>query len=198
VVTAEHCISRTTGQIDPNSIAIGVDREGDVETNHITRVSRILKHSTEDIALLLLARPSTVAPVQRATSSEIADALRVELVGYGNTDPAGTIGFGTKRQVNVPMQQVRKSPGEDLTESEAILGFNSFTEFVAGRKGSAQDSCNGDSGGPAYVMLGDTRKLAGATSRASDERDDNCGDGGIYVRVDAVSDWIDETIASLS
>ncbi len=197
VVSAEHCIFRTVGQLSPNSIAIGVDAQSDVQPAHIVRVSRIIKHQTEDIALFILHQPAPVAPVQRATTAEVAAADRVELVGFGNTDPAGSVGFGTKRQVNVPMNVVRKSPKENLSQAEALLGFNSFTEFVAGRKGSRQDSCKGDSGGPAYVFVDNTRKLAGATSRATDEANDVCGDGGVYVRVDAVSDWIDEIIAAL-
>lgn len=32
--------------------------------------------------------------------------------------------------------------------------------------------------------------LAGATSRAVKQRDFPCGDGGVYVRVDKVVDWI--------
>ena len=197
VVTAEHCIFRTTGQLDPNSIAIGVDDEDAVEKSNIILIARILPHHSEDIALLLLHAPSSVEPVARASTAEVADADRVELVGFGNSDPAGSVGFGTKRQVNVPMHVVRKSDAEDLSAQESLLGFNSFAEFVAGRKGSGKDSCNGDSGGPAYVFVDGARKLAGATSRATDEADDLCGDGGIYVRLDKVSDWIDKTIATL-
>jgi len=198
VLTAEHCIGPTTGTaMSPNSIAIGIDEEDDVDSTHVIKVQRIVKHASEDVALLVLQHASTIAPVQRATTDEVADADRVELVGYGNNDPAGLVGFGTKRQVNVRMQVVRENDTEDLSDAEATLGFNSKTEYVAGRKGKGQDSCNGDSGGPSYVMVSNTRKLAGATSRATDERDNNCGDGGIYVRVDKLSDWIDGVISSL-
>ncbi len=108
------------------------------------------------------------------------------------------MGFGIKREVVVQMNAVRKTDEEDLSAAESTLGFNSFTEFVAGRKGSGMDSCNGDSGGPAYIFVGeDQRKVAGATSRATAERTDNCGDGGIYVRIDKLAPWIDETITSL-
>lgn len=197
VVTAEHCISRTTGQLNPNSIAIGIEDEDNVQPSNIHRVARILKHPSEDISLLILHQAATVAPVVRATSEEVANADRVELVGFGNTNPTGTLGFGTKRQVNVPMNVARKNPNEDLSAAETTLGFNSFSEFVAGRKGSGKDSCNGDSGGPAYVFVDNERRLAGATSRATDEANNSCGDGGIYVRVDAVADWIDAIIATI-
>ncbi len=194
VITADHCIF---SRFDPNSIGIGVEQESNVQPANIVRISRIKQHPTEDIALLILQTAPTVTPIARATSDQVANSSRVELVGFGNDNPAGSMGFGIKRQVNVPMNVVRKTPQEDLSAAESTLGFNSMTEFVAGRKGSGQDSCNGDSGGPAYVLVDGQRRLAGATSRATDEANDNCGDGGIYVRVDSVSDWIDETIAEL-
>lgn len=194
VITAEHCITRTHGALNPNSIAIGVDKESDVVPANIIRVRRIVRHPSEDIALLLLHKPADVTPIAMANPNEVSGADRVELVGFGNSDPAGLIGFGIKRQVNVPMNVVRKTPSEDLSDQERVLGFDSFTEFVAGRKGSGEDSCRGDSGGPAYVFVENERKLAGATSRATDEADDMCGDGGVYVRVDAVRDWIDATL----
>lgn len=49
------------------------------------------------------------------------------------------------------------------------------TEFKAG--GSGEDTCPGDSGGPAFVVLPDgTRRLAGITSRGGRP----CGKGGYY------------------
>ena len=197
VVSADHCIGRSSGNLDPNSIAIGVDDENQVGTNEIIRVARIHKHPTEDVALLVLQSPAEVTPIDRASIEEVGEAERVELVGFGNTDPTGTVGFGTKRQVNVPMHVVRQSDSQDLSDAEATLGFNSHTEFVAGRKGSGKDSCNGDSGGPAYIFIDGVRKLAGATSRATDEANDACGDGGVYVRIDKLQDWIDQVIGQL-
>lgn len=197
VITADHCISRTVGRLDPNSIAIGVDDQGSVQSADILRVARIHRHPTEDLALLVLQTPATIDPVARASTAETGNADQVRLVGFGNTDATGTIGFGRKREVTVQMNVVRKTETEDLTEAEAILGFDSRTEFVAGRKGSGKDSCKGDSGGPAYLFVDNERKLCGATSRATDEANDVCGDGGVYVRIDATGAWIDEVLAHL-
>jgi endonuclease G len=194
IITAKHCITNISiGDLDPNVVALPVDRESQVTKDSLTRLSRIIEHPTEDVALLILRRPSKVEPVTCATATEISSAERVELVGYGNSNPNGTMGFGIKRQVNVPMNVVREGD-EDLTDAEWSLGFNSYTEFVAGRKGTGKDSCNGDSGGPAYIMVDGKRKLAGATSRATDEAMNNCGDGGVYVRIDELSEWIDDTV----
>lgn len=52
---------------------------------------------------------------------------------------------------------------------------------------------NSDSGGPAYVLKDGEWLLAGATSRATSNSVLNCGDGGIYARVDQYQKWIVET-----
>jgi endonuclease G len=36
----------------------------------------------------------------------------------------------------------------------------------------------------------------GLTSRATHEAEDNCGDGGIYVRPDKHLDWIESVVAA--
>ncbi len=200
VITAEHCISSiSAGSLSPNAVAIGVDRQTELNSKStaIISISKIIRHPTEDLALLILRRAATVPPVPRANAQQTANATRVTLVGFGSNSATGTMGFGTKREVTVDMQVVRKSNSEDLADAEATLGFNSFTEFVAGRKGSGRDSCKGDSGGPAYILIDGQRHLAGATSRATDEAMDNCGDGGIYPRVDRQQKWIDDTIRAL-
>jgi len=196
VVTADHCITRSNGALDPNSIAIGIEEQTEITRNHIHRILKIIRHPIEDIALLILQKASTITPVSIATTVEVESATNVHLVGFGNSDAAGLIGYGTKREVNVPMQWVKtKPPHPDLDDAAQALGFDPDTEFVAGRKGSGQDSCTGDSGGPAYIRDGAARALAGATSRATDEHNDVCGDGGVYVRLDAVRPWIDGILA---
>src|SRR6266545_3877279 len=80
-------------------------------------------------------------------------ALQTTLVGFGNSDVLSTKGFGRQREVTVDITEVRRSPDDDLDEAEQTLGFESDLEFVAG--GGGFDSCNGDSGGPAYIDVGE-------------------------------------------
>ena len=85
----------------------------------------------------------------------------VTLVGYGEDPEVDALnkGIGRKREVTTT---IRRFSDRGL-------------EFYAG--GMQQDSCNGDSGGPAFVRVGDgTMRLAGITSRGSNP----CGDGGYY------------------
>lgn len=85
----------------------------------------------------------------------------VTLVGYGEDPDAESkrASIGVKRKVTTSITQL--SP-EGL-------------EFFAG--GGLRDSCEGDSGGPAFVQLtSGAWRLAGITSRGSSP----CGDGGFY------------------
>jgi hypothetical protein len=63
------------------------------------------------------------------------------------------------------------------------------TEFFAGGV-NTPDSCNGDSGGPAYVMIGGEAVLVGATSRATSIATAPCGQGGVYTTIGAYDDWL--------
>jgi secreted trypsin-like serine protease len=103
----------------------------------------------------------------------------VRLAGYGNTDVFSSGGYGIRRMVDVPLASDDPKYGADVT-----------TEFVAGAPFLDRDSCNGDSGGPAYVHAQGGWYLVGATSRATASTVRPCGDGGIYTRVRAFDDWI--------
>lgn len=114
-----------------------------------------------------------------ATQDEWDQAMNegkeVTLVGYGEDPDAasGSEGIGIKRKVTTSIRSL----------SDAGL------EFFAG--GDQQDSCNGDSGGPAFVRVatGELR-LAGITSRGSNP----CGKGGYYGAPYPALCWVrDET-----
>lgn len=98
----------------------------------------------------------------------------VTVVGYGeDPDAEGpTHRIGVKRKVTTTISQLTP---EGL-------------EFFAG--GGLRDSCEGDSGGPAFVQLpsGEWR-LAGITSRGSLP----CGDGGFYGVPYPALTWLAET-----
>lgn len=119
-----------------------------------------------------------VAPI--TTQDEWDDAMvagrEVTIVGYG--DDGTNYGTGVKRKVTTT---IRRFSEEGL-------------EFFAG--GEQQDSCGGDSGGPAYVRMGDgSLRIAGLVSRGSEV----CGTGGWYSTPYAGLCWVDEhTDAGLS
>jgi hypothetical protein len=85
----------------------------------------------------------------------------ITLVGFGADPNVGgeDQGLGIKRKVDTQLHELTPKG----------------LEFFAG--GNARDSCEGDSGGPAFVLDSDgSWRLAGITSRGTDP----CGSGGYY------------------
>ncbi|RMG94510.1 MAG: hypothetical protein D6705_16055 [Deltaproteobacteria bacterium] len=110
---------------------------------------------------------------QSEWDATMKEGATVTLVGYGRSDnDDGTPTIGVKRKVAVEIDW--------LTDSGL--------EFFAG--GEGKDSCEGDSGGPAFVRMADgSYRLAGVLSRGSVP----CGDGGVYGIPYAAACWIRDT-----
>jgi endonuclease G len=171
----------------------------------VVSVRRVVVHpeyaahpsNENDITVVILEAPALAPPAPFATADEIGAAAAFDIVGFGYNDPTRPLGLGTKRRVTIDLPAIMaRTPGEDLGGLPEVLGFHPDYEFVAGRKMLGKDSCNGDSGGPAYVPVGGIFKLAGLTSRATRAAAVNCGDGGIYVRPDRFRDWINSTVTA--
>lgn len=169
VVTAKHCL------LDPNnnstkirSVSFGLE----CNTGETIRVIEQIPHSDLDIAVLILEQNASVTPRKIATTEQVLKATSVRVVGFGVTE----LGERDKQMVaDVAMAS------SNCTRFGCKQG-----EFVAA--GGESDTCNGDSGGPAFVMVGDELLLGGATSRAIggggstmiNGRRYFCGSGGIY------------------
>jgi hypothetical protein len=189
VVTAAHCVDGgCTGRVyigntssNPGAGKVVSVRESLIHPDYNRFTSK------NDIAVLILDESVDVTPRRIATSDEIDQAYFVQLAGFGLTE------FGTSG-LKMKVQCVIATTGCCETEPQDKFGCHEGLEFVAG--GNALDSCNGDSGGPAYVRVGDEWRLAGATSRATRNFTRPCGDGGIYTRVDRYVDWIQQVAAA--
>jgi endonuclease G len=197
VLTAAHCGAEITriligDQVMPNIVGrvVGV-RRAIIHPNY-----RPHPLNENDINVLILDAPAAIPPAPLATTAQVAAAATIHLVGFGYNDPTAPKGFGVKREVDVPMGPVKRSNADNLAQFEALTGFHANYEFVAGRKGLGKDSCNGDSGGPAYIDTDLGRVVAGLTSRATADADVNCGAGGIYVRTDSFRDYVNGVLAS--
>lgn len=193
VLTAGHCHVPPSTLI--NTVALQADDQNKLQNSEIISVRRTVVHPlyqqtqlNGDISVLILRKDAKTTPVPVASSDEMAASKTTLLVGFGNSDIHSTTGFGRKRKVSVNITHLRRAATDNLDESEAELGFESDLEFVAGGEGF--DSCNGDSGGPAYIIVDGVKKLAGLTSRATETAVNPCGDGGIYTRVDKHLDFV--------
>jgi secreted trypsin-like serine protease len=171
-LTAGHCN-------DPSLSAVllgtnSLSRRADGET---IPVSNRIALRENDITVLVLAKAATTKP--RAIASgwaqyEIKNGAPVAIVGYGAIDR------NAQQSVN------------ELQEAEStITDFDCSTksgcdQFELGAGGMGIDSCNGDSGGPLYLLTDFGDFLVGVTSRAYSNATDPCGQGGIYGRPDQV------------
>lgn len=141
-----------------------------------------------DVGLLILEKSvESVAPRSLAARPEIDGASSLEIVGFGYTTVTMQ-NLGVKTKIGISIASRPNATPQETARDEALYGFHVRQEIVAGAFG--HDSCQGDSGGPAYIQVGTTYKLAGVTSRSTANSRQDCGDGGVYERVDAYAEWI--------
>ena len=187
VVTAGHCHAGGCAL----RVFIG-DNANQPASGQVIQVATAIRHPAynpvtleNDLTVLVLAQNvQNVTPRRIASTDDVNAAFFLRLVGFGLNEQDV---FGIKSRADVAIASNRC----DTAETQSKFGCNAKREIVAG--GNGVDSCKGDSGGPAYIRKGSEFLLAGATSRATANSINNCGDGGLYVRVDLYSDWIRTT-----
>ncbi len=186
VLTAGHCAGGIT--------AVKLATNDYTTTGEKISVSRTIEYtnswSTYDIAVLVLAEAAETEPRLIASGcalDDLYDGAPAQIVGYGATDIWGTQ-YGTK---------LREAPTviEDSECTDLWSGCNGSVspggELGAG--GNGTDACYGDSGGPLYLLTDHGDYVVGLTSRSYNAVYAPCEDGGIWVRPDAVIDWIESS-----
>ncbi len=185
VLTAAHCIDGSLSAVKLNAIQAS-------ETGEVVDVVKRVAHPDRsfDIGLVVLAQPAQTQPRLIASGCVrdlyMKDGADVAIVGWGATD------FNASQFPSTLQQALAKITDHDCSESGkgCDTGARPDGEVIAG--GDGIDSCNGDSGGPLYLLTERGDFLAGVTSRATSDATRFCGDGGIYVRPDKVIDWIEQ------
>jgi secreted trypsin-like serine protease len=188
VLTAGHCNDPALTSVLIGTSSLARPSEGET-IEVVKRVEFPSSQSTEDVTVLVLKRASRFAPRAIATGwarSDIKNAARVEIVGYGAIDRDAS-------QFKNDLQQAETT----ITDADCTTKVGCRTaaqpagELGAGGNMSI-DTCNGDSGGPLYLLTDYGTFLAGVTSRAYDDSTFPCGEGGIYARPDKIVDWIEQ------
>jgi len=162
VLTAAHCVELLT----PEWIVFGADPAAPVERVSVSAVQIHPGYNrptlAHDIAVLILERPVDVTPVE-LPSYELGEASAGEQIRL--------VGFGV--------------PGRGV---EATLrkrqGFSRISGFEIDRfsvDGDPAQPCLGDSGGPAFMRVGDREPIVGVHSGGSAE----CTGGSYEARVGA-------------
>ena len=191
VLTAGHCADRSGVPVLPDSVLIGASsltRPGEGETIPIERSHVYPDAATaEDLAVLVLARPSTRPPrriVDGWARADLVNGAAISLVGFGAIDRAGMVYVNELQEATTTVTDV---------DCSASPGCNPIAHPAGelGAGGMGVDTCPGDSGGPLYLSTRYGPVLAGVTSRSYDHARFPCSEGGIYVRPDKVLDWIE-------
>lgn len=188
VLTANHCLDVRATDVK-------------LATNDYTRGGEKLEvdfqqaypgawYDTYDIGVIVLEEPAQTAPRPIAQGCilerYLTEGAPVTIVGYGATDYHGNQ-YGT--ELNEGFTTV---DDPDCTEMPGCLRKISPGGEVGAGATDNVDACYGDSGGPLYLNTERGDFLVGLTSRGYDGVSVPCRDGGIYVRPDAVLDWIED------
>jgi len=150
-------------------------------------------YTTYDVALYRLdAEVPGVEPLPILRDCLVQDYLDdgVDglIVGYGAIDRYASDKPTALYEAVVPIHDADcVEPGRGCHADLAPGG-----ELLAG--GDGVDSCLGDSGGPLFLDTAEGMLITGIVSRAAVPSRYPCGEGGIYVRADAVLPWIEESI----
>ncbi|MCB9685377.1 MAG: serine protease [Alphaproteobacteria bacterium] len=184
VLTAAHCVAGLS------RVVVGTtDLTSGGRTVGVASVtSHPNPYQELDVALVQLAEVVTdIEPrllMRDCLVDALADGVEVEIAGFGATD---AFGYDFPDRLMSARIRVRDADCSNLSAG-CYPDVSPGAELIAG--GDGVDSCVGDSGGPLYLLGKDEAWLAGITSRAAQPAQHVCGDGGIYVRSDAIADWI--------
>lgn len=169
VLTAAHCVKG----VSASSLKFVIG--GSIHApQHVLSVSSVTAHPSysasslkNDIGFVTLSQDAPVAPMGVLSSMDSSWVGRELLfVGYGVSNGISQTGAGTKRSVRMKISQV------------------SSTTFRYQQP--SKNTCNGDSGGPAFADVNGQLLVAGVTSYG----DANCTVYGVDTRADTYKDFL--------
>ena len=197
VVTAAHCITLllddTLAQLPVDvldlkvKVMLGRTRLGGTggEQIAVARLHRHLSAPINDVAVLVLAEASSIAPVAYARPADaafFAPGAIATIAGWGATSEGGS---GSDRLLKASVSVMTDGRCADVYGPE----YNGASMVCAGDPQGGTDTCQGDSGGPLTVAgPGGAPLLAGATSFGR-----GCGRAdspGVYAEIAAVADFL--------
>jgi MYXO-CTERM domain-containing protein len=179
VLSAAHCVSDAieAGRTSSGSVYFGSGgsagffaqvRIADMVMFRLYEPPAFLQY---DLAMIRLVEPApaSVTPVPINFEPLTADFIGLPLrsVGFGVSDGVEQTGFGTKRQVQLTLDEL--------------------TRFHIGLGDADSNICQGDSGGPTLGTIGGQERIVGVHSFGSDA----CRSRSYITRTDIYRDWIE-------
>lgn len=190
VLTAAHCLTTdvTNTAVVFSTSVFGVKREqvrralsGVIPTQRTMANNTGKDHG--DIAVLqfegTLPPGYVPLPILPAKLSHVLRNGQLTLLaGYGITDGPGKKGSGTLRHTSIRISNVN---------------FSSTEVKLDQTKGNG--ACHGDSGGPAFIVIGTQAYVWGVTSRGVEDPNDHCNGSAVYTSAAAYEGFIQQAIA---
>jgi secreted trypsin-like serine protease len=189
VLTAGHCIGGRPVEVIVGSVDLA---RPDGQRRDVKWSKAYPSWETKyDVGVVMLENP--VFAKQRAIAEHCTSGkrnrlkvgTRLQVVGFGLTTKSATDDNTRLHAASIEVQDGMCEREEACNQAVAPGG-----ELTAG--GHGIDACFGDSGGPLYIGTSQGPALLGVVSRGLATWDQPCGDGGVFVRVDRVGDWIEE------
>jgi secreted trypsin-like serine protease len=187
VLTAGHCIGGGPTEVLVGSVDIA---RPDGQRRRVKWSKAYPRwESMFDVGVVMLENP--VFAKQRAIAehcttgkrNRLTRGTRVQVVGFGLTTAAATDDNTKLHAATIEVVDGMCAMDGACKEDVAPGG-----EFTAG--GHGVDACFGDSGGPVYIGTSSGPALVGTVSRGLASWSEPCGEGGVFVRVEPVIDWI--------
>ncbi|RVG07957.1 serine protease [Sinorhizobium meliloti] len=196
VLTAAHCVEG----LSEKEISVLVGASTLDGTGQTIDIRKIVLHDgynssskENDIAVILLAASTAIEPVTWLDTNHedklFSENLDIYVSGWGLTDPFSSNSKSKSlKDTVVPMQTNDTCNRSDAHNNRVLESM-----FCAGLHVGGEDTCLGDSGGPATYVAEGKRMLAGIVSWGA-----VCGlpkKYGVYTRVSRFSDWLREAIS---
>ena len=180
VLTAAHCLSPSeVGQGAQFIVFTGNDFSQQAQPGQVLNVKETHPNPAwdsnnlqggHDVGIVVLQNATTIKPLPYLRNNAMTQTMvgqTVRFVGYGLDNGQAQTGAGVKRQTTTMLSDF----------DSVLLHFNDGTH----------ETCNGDSGGPAFMTLNGAETIIGVT----DFGDATCSQGGYDTRVDTETAFID-------
>lgn len=159
ILTAGHCIPKNKESLQVYFSLNPLAPNGQIEAREVSEILIHPKYNPakllESVDLALLQLPQVAPAYYRSVSlpqenSELEQGKNLILAGYGNSSAQKSVGYGRLRRVTVQVSAVTGA----FFEVDQSIG---------------KGICDGDSGGPAYELVGKKLTLVGVSKLVYDK-----------------------------